>query len=53
MGTIVALTNAALEMGYLENQYYKRWKNEFGVNNEKYIAENWHRFLGDCYIALD
>ena len=53
MGTIVALTNAALEMGYLENQYYERWKNEFGVNNGKYIEENWHRFLDDCYIVLD
>ena len=53
MGTIVALTNAALEMGYLENQYYERRKNEFGVNNGKYIEENWHRFLDDCYIALD
>ena len=28
-------------------------KNESGVNNGKYIEENWRRFLEDCFKALD
>ena len=46
-------TYATLVMKYLELQFYEKCKNEFGVNNGKYIEENWHRFLDDCYIALD
>ena len=53
MGTIVAPKYAALVMGYLELQFYEKCKNEFGVNNGKYTAENWYRFLDNCYIALD
>ena len=53
MGTIVAPTHATLVVGFLELQFYEKCKNEFGVNNGKYIEENWHRFLDDCYIALD
>ena len=53
MSIIVAPTHAALVMGYLKLQFYEKYKNEFGVNNGKYIEENWHRFLDDCYIALD
>ena len=53
MGTIVAPTYATLVMGYLELQFYKKFKNESGVNNGKYIEENWHRFLYYCCIALD
>ena len=40
-------------MKYLELQFYEKCKNELGVNNGKYIEENWSRFLHDCYIALD
>ena len=40
-------------LGYLEIQFHEKRKNEFGVSNEKYIEENWHRYLDDCYIALD
>ena len=40
-------------MGYLKLEFYEKYKNEFGVNNGKYIEENWHRFLDDYYIALD
>ena len=40
-------------MGYLEIQFYEKCRNEFGVNNGKYIKEAWRRFLNDCYIALD
>ena len=53
MGTIVAPKHATLVMRYLEIQFYEKLKNEFGVKNGKYIEENWHRFLDDCYIALD
>ena len=53
MGTVVAPTYATLVMQYLEIQFCKKCKNEFGVNNGKYIEENWHRFLDDCNIALD
>ena len=53
MGVIVAPTYATLVMGYLEIQFYEKRKNEFGVNNRKDIEENWHRFLDNCYIALD
>ena len=53
MGTAVAPTYAALVMGYLEIQFYEKRKNKLGVNNEKYIRKNWHRFLDDRYIALD
>ena len=53
MGAIVAPTYATLVMGYLELQFYEKCKNEFGVKNGKYIEENCHRFLEDCYIALD
>ena len=53
MGTIVPPTYATLVMGYLKLQFYENCKNEFGVNNGKYIEENWHRFLDNCYIALD
>ena len=52
-GTIVASTYATLVMGYLKIQFYEKCKNEFGVNNRKYIEENWHRFLDVCYVALD
>ena len=48
MGTIVAPTYATLVMGYLEIQFYEKCKNEFGVNNGKYIKKTWHRFLDDC-----
>ena len=40
-------------MGYLEVQFYENCKNELYINNGKYIEENWHRFFGDCYLALD
>ena len=40
-------------MGYIEIQFYEKLKNEFGVNNGKYIEENWHRVLDDSYIAFD
>ena len=40
-------------MGYLEIQLYEKCKNEVSINNKKYIEENWHRVLDDCYIALD
>ena len=44
---------ATLIMRYLELQFYEKYKNELGVNNGKYIEENWHRFLDGFYIALD
>ena len=53
MSIIVAPTHPTLVMGYLKLEFYEKYKNEFGVNNGKYIEENWHRFLDDCYIALD
>ena len=54
MGTIVTPTTyATLVMGYLELQFYEKCKNKYGVNNGKYIEENWQRFLDECYIALD
>ena len=53
MGTIVAPTYATLIMGYLEIQFCENCKNEFGVNNGKYIKKIWHRDLDNCYIALD
>ena len=34
-------------------KYARICKNDFSVNNGKYIEENWCRFLDDCYIALD
>ena len=40
-------------MGYLEIRLYEKCKSELGVNSGKYIEENSHRFLDDCYIALD
>ena len=40
-------------MGYLEIRFYEKCKSELGVNSGKYIEENSHRFLDDCYIALD
>ena len=30
-------------MGYLESQFCENGKNEFGVNNGKYIEENWQK----------
>ena len=53
MSIIVAPTHPTLVMGYLKLEFYEKYKNEFGVNNGKYIEENWHRFLDDYYIALD
>ena len=53
MGIIVAPTYVTLVIGYLELQFYEKCKNEFGINNGKYIETNWHMFLDDCYIALD
>ena len=53
MSANFAPTHATLVMGYLELQFYKKCKNEFGVNHGKCIEENWHRFLHDCYMALD
>ena len=48
LSIILAPTYAALVMRYPEIQFYKKCKKEFGVNNVKYIEENWHRFLDDC-----
>ena len=53
MCTIVALKYATLVMGYLEIQFYRKYKNEFGVKNEKYNEETWHMFSDDCHIDLD
>ena len=53
MGAIVSPTYATLVMGYLELQFFKKCKNEFDVNNGKYIEEDWHRFLDKCYLALN
>ena len=52
MGIIAALTYATLVMEYLEIKFYEKCKNEFGVNNGKYIEENWHMVLEDWCIAL-
>ena len=40
-------------MGYLEIQFYENCKNELSVKDEKYIKENWYKFLDECYIAFD
>ena len=53
VGTFVAPSYDTLIMGYLEIQFYENCKNEFSVNNGKYIKENWHRISDDCYITLD
>ena len=53
MGTTFAPTCATLVIKYLEIQFYGKCKNRFGVNNGKYIEENWHRFLDNCNIAVD
>lgn len=49
MGTISAPTYATLVMRYLGIQFYEKCKNRFGLNNGKYIEENWHMFLDDWY----
>ena len=53
MGIIVAPTYATLVMGYIEIQFYKKCKNDYGVNNGIYLQENWDRAFGDCYITLN
>ena len=53
MDAMVASTYVTVVMGYIEIQFHEKSKNEFGVNNEKYIEENWNRFLQDCYVAFD
>ena len=37
-------------MRYLEIQFYEKCRNEFGVNNEKYIKVNWHIALSSTNI---
>ena len=49
MSTISAPTYATLVMRYLGIQFYEKCKNRFGLNNGKYIEENWHMFLDDWY----
>ena len=44
VATIFAPTYAMLVIGYLQLQVYKKRKNEFGVNNGKYIEENYIGF---------
>ena len=53
MDTNVAPAYATLVMGYLEIQFYEKCKNECRISNGKYIEENWHMYLHDCYIALE
>ena len=53
MDTNVDPAYAALVMGYLEIQFYEKCKNECGISNGKYIEENRHMYLLDCYIALE
>ena len=52
-GTIFGGTYSTLVMGYLEIQFYKKWRQIFGLSAVKYIKENWYRFLYNCNIALD
>ena len=53
MDIIVTSTYATFIMEYLELQYDEKCNNKFGINNGKHTQENWHRFLCDCYTALD
>ena len=53
MDIIVAPTYATLVMGYLEIHFYKKSKNEFGVNNGIYTQKNCGRALDDFYVTLD
>ena len=39
MSAKVASTYATLVLRYIEIQFYEKCKNEFGVNNKKYIEE--------------
>ena len=48
---IVAPIYVTVVMGYFEIQFCENCKNEFCINNGKYIEENCH--IDDRYIALD
>ena len=50
-GTQVAPTIANLVMGYLEITLYQKVKNTFDENVQKYVIQNWKRFIDDGQIC--
>ena len=52
MGTIFALTQATLSMGFHETELYTIIRNKFTLTVSNYFEQNWKRFFDDCFIFL-
>ena len=50
MGTKCAPTYACLTVAYLEIRLYERLLNIFDESIQRYVIENWKRFIDDCII---
>ena len=48
MGTIFALTQATLSMGFHETELYTIIRNKFTLTVSNYFEQNWKRFFDDC-----
>ena len=49
-GTTVSPTYATLAMAFLEKSLYLKVREKYGVEIEKYVIQNWKRFLDDGHI---
>ena len=47
--TKMAPSYATLVLGYLKNTMYEDTTRKFGEEIDRYIQENWLRYLDDCY----
>ena len=48
MGTIFALTQATLSMGFHETELYTIIRNKFTLTVSNYFEQNWKRLFDDC-----
>ena len=53
MGTIFGPIYTTLTMGYFEVHFYNIYELKWGKELQKFMLENWSRFLGDCQTPLD
>ena len=53
MGTKCAPVYATLVIAYLETKLYKKFQEQFGLEERKKFQQEWMRYLDDCFIYWD
>ena len=53
MGSKFSPNYAILALGYLEVQLYETVRTKYGEDFEKYVRENFKRYIDDCFIIWD